>query len=267
MQQVEPHWKSDMDYSSYRFYIRRMDTASRNGASEVPAASLPLIGFIYVTQGEVLVEADGNSYLCQAGHVLIIPAQCLFAIRYYREATGYTGAFSTSMLTDTKPLRYLTAPVHQAFWFDEGVFMGELFNMIQESFEKRDELFIEKALDLFLSRIKSGQSLAVPEVVNRFLESVFSPDRPIGTIATYAAAAGISENYLSRQLKQSTGRSVGEWIDSVRIVKAKRLLASTSIPIIDVAAAIGLEDQSYFARFFKRETGLTPTGFRKAMQG
>ena len=151
MQQVEPHWKSDMDYSSYRFYIRRMDTASRNGASEVPAASLPLIGFIYVTKGEVLVEADGNSYLCQAGHVLIIPAQCLFAIRYYREATGYTGAFSTSMLTDTKPLRYLTAPVHQAFWFDEGVFMGELFNMIQESFEKRDELFIEKALDLFLS--------------------------------------------------------------------------------------------------------------------
>jgi AraC-like DNA-binding protein len=171
------------------------------------------------------------------------------------------------MLTDTKPLRYLTAPVHQAFWFDEGVFMGELFNMIQESFEKRDELFIEKALDLFLSRIKSGQSLAVPEVVNRFLESVFSPDRPIGTIAMYAAAAGISENYLSRQVKQHTGRSVGEWIDSVRIVKAKRLLASTSIPIIDVAAAIGLEDQSYFARFFKRETGLTPTGFRKAMQG
>jgi len=30
---------------------------------------------------------------------------------------------------------------------------------------------------------------------------------------------------------------------------------------------VGLEDQSYFARFFKRETGMTPSGFRKAMQG
>jgi len=256
-----------MDYSACRFFIRRMDTVSRNGADEVPVARLPLIGFIYVTQGEVLVEADGSSYLCQPGHVLIIPAGCPFSIRYYRDAMGYTGAFSTTMLTDTRTLIYLTAPLHQAFWFDEGVFMCELFNMLNESFIKGDDLFIEKALDLFLSRLKAGNTLTVPDTVSKFLEAVFNPDQPIGTIATYAQAAGISENYLSRQVKQSTGRSVGQWIDAVRIVKAKRLLASTAIPIIDVAAAIGLDDQSYFARFFKRETGLTPTGFRKSMQG
>ena len=57
----KPHWKPDIDYSSCRFYIRRMDTASRNGADEVPTARIPLIGFIYVTQGEVLVEAADSS--------------------------------------------------------------------------------------------------------------------------------------------------------------------------------------------------------------
>lgn len=145
--------------------------------------------------------------------------------------------------------------------------MAQLFNMIQESFDKGDQVFVEKALDLFLSRIKSGKPLAVPDVVNRFLESVFNPDQPIGTISAYAQAAGISENYLSRQIKQYTGRSVGEWIDAERIVRAKKLLAGTSVPIIDVAVAVGLEDQSYFARFFKRETGITPSSFRKAMQG
>ena len=264
--QTRPHWKSDINLAASRFYIRRMGSTNHAGTVEVPVARLPLIGFIYVTQGEVLVEADGNPFLCQTGHVLIIPAECPFSIRYYRDATGYTGAFSTSLLTDTKPLRFLTQPVHQAFWFDEGVFMGELFNMLQESFDKGDDLFIEKAMDLFLSRIKAGKTLAVSDIVNRFLESVFSPDKPIGNIASYAAAAGISENYLSRQVKQFTGRSVGDWIDAVRIVRAKRLLAATSTPIIDIAAAVGLEDQSYFARFFKRETGLTPTGFRKAMQ-
>ena len=40
----KPHWKPDIDYSSCRFYIRRMDTASRNGADEVPTARIPLIG-------------------------------------------------------------------------------------------------------------------------------------------------------------------------------------------------------------------------------
>ena len=243
-----------------------MDTSGRTGTEEIPVSRFPLIGFIYVTQGEILVEAEGVPYLCQPGHSLIIPEHCPFSIRYYRDATGYTGAFSTSFLTDTKPLRYLTRPVHQAFWFDEGVFMGELFNMIMTSFEKGDEIFIEKALDLFLSRIKSGKPVAVPDNVNLFMESVFNPEKAAGTLESYAREAGISVNHLSRQVKQFTGRSVGKWIDSVRIVKAKRLLADTSLPVIDVAAAVGLEDQSYFARFFKRETGQTPTDFRKAMQ-
>jgi len=267
MKQAQPHWKTDMDFSSCRFYIRRMDTFSRNGTDQVPVAKLPLIGFIYVTQGEVLVEADGNSYLCQTGHTLIIPAMCPFSIRYYRDATGYSGAFSTSFITDTRPLLYLTGPLHQAFWFDEGVFMGELFNMILVSFEKGDNVFVEKGLDLFLSRIKSGQAAVVPKAVNGFLESVFNPEQSIGSIAAYAHSAGISGNYLSRQVKQSTGRSVGAWIDIARLVRAKRLLAGSSMPIIDVAASVGLEDQSYFARFFKRATGMTPSEFRKNMQG
>jgi len=264
--QAKPHWISDTDCSSGSFFIHRMESVTPARTNDIPQATIPLIGFIYVTRGEVLVEADGNPFLCQPGHALIIPENCPFSVRYYREATGYTGAFSTSLLTDTKPLRFLTKPVHQAFWFDEGVFMGELFNMMMTSFDKGDDVFIEKALDLFLSRIKSGNSVALPDSVSLFLESVFDNNRPTGTLETYAQAAGISKNHLSRQVKQFTGRSVGDWIDSVRIVKAKRLLAGTSAPIIDVAAAVGIDDQSYFARFFKSKTGQTPTEFRKAMQ-
>jgi len=262
-----PHWQPGIDYSSRRFYIRRMNTLKPAGTNEIPVAKLPLIGFIYVTKGEVLVEADGNSYLCHPGHILIIPALCPFAIRYYKDATGYTGAFDTTVLADSKPLRFLTSPIHQAFWFDEAVFMAELFNMMLNSFEKGDDVFIEKGLDLFLSIIKSGQSPILPQAVNLFLETLFNPQRSIDSLSGYAQAAGISENYLSRQVKQSTARSVGAWIDIARLVRAKKLLTGTSMPIIDVASAVGLDDQSYFARFFKKETGQTPSEFRKNMQG
>ena len=119
--------------------------------------------------------------------------------------------------------------------------MGELFNMLLISFEKNDQMFMEKGLDLFMSRIRSGQSPALPNTVNIFLESVFNPKNEIKTLAFYAVQAGISENYLSRQVKQYTGRSVGAWIDIVRIIRAKKLLTDTSVPIIDVATAVGLE--------------------------
>lgn len=264
---TKPHWKPDIDLDSKLFYIRRMDGTSHSGTGDIPVARLPLTGFIYVTDGEVLVEADGNPYLCQPGHVLLIPAQCPFSVCYFHDATGYTGGFAASALTDARTLRFITTPLHQAFWFDEGVFMGELFNMLLISFEKNDRMFIEKGLDFFLSRIKSGQPPVIPDTVNRFLESVFNPNNDIKTLASYASLAGISENYLSRQIKQYTGRSVGSWIDIVRTIRAKKLLADSSLPIIDVAAGIGLDDQSYFARFFRRQTGMTPSEFRKAMQG
>lgn len=265
--QSKPHWAPGNDYAACRFFIRRLNAAGNGNPAEVPVARLPLIGFIYVTTGEVLIEADGFPFLCQPGHALIIPAECPFTVSYTNEASGYSGGFAPSVLTDVRAIRFLTQPVHQAFWFDEGVFMGELFNMLMNSYENADDLFIEKGLDLFLSRIKSGQSFTIPAVVNGFLESVFNPGQEIKTLAAYANAAGISENYLSRQVKQHTGRSVGAWINIVRVIRAKRLLADTSVPIIDVAAKVGLEDQSYFSRFFKRETGQTPTEFRKAMQG
>ena len=244
-----------------------MDTSGYVKTAEAPEARLPLIGFIYVASGEVLVEVDGVPFLCQPGQILLIPQQSPFAIRFYRNAVGYTGGFAPSILSDTKPLRFLSEPLHQGFWFDEGSFMGELFNMLANSFEKDDRVFVEKGLDLMLSRIKPTQEAAFPRAVSQFLESVFNPARMPGTIAYYASEIGISENYLSRLVKKFTGRSVGAWIDIVRIQRAKRLLAGTQEQIIDIAATVGVEDQSYFSRIFKKETGLTPSAFRKKMQG
>ena len=261
------HWNPDADFSHTPFFIRRMDTSGFIKPAEVPVARLPLIGFIYVTDGEVLVDADGTPFLCQPGQILLIPQQCPFAVRYYSEALGYSGGFAPSILSDAKPLRFITSPLHQGFWFDEGVFIGMLFNMLASSFNKGDRVFIEKGLDLLLSRVRPGHIASAHPAVNRFLESVFDPGQIPGTISIYADRIGVSENYLSRLVKQSTGRSVGAWIDIVRIQRAKRLLYSTSLPIIDIAASVGIEDQSYFSRLFKKETSLTPSAFRKKMQG
>ena len=190
MPSSKPHWSPEADFSSCPFFIRRMDTVGYSKPAEAPVAHLPLISFIYVTSGEVLVDVDGTPFLCQTGHILLIPQQQPFAIRYYRSAIGYTGGFAPSFLPDAKPLRYLSAPLHQGFWFDEGAFVAELFNMLATSFEKGDRLFVEKGLDLLLSRIKPDHPAAIPAAVSAFLESVFDPNRLPGTIASCKAVHG-----------------------------------------------------------------------------
>lgn len=263
----QAHWNPEADFSQTPFFIRRMDTSGYVKPAEAPEARLPLIGFIYVASGEVLVEVDGAPFLCQPGQILLIPQQSPFAIRFYRDAVGYTGGFTPTILSDAKQLRFLSEPLHQGFWFDEGAFIGELFNMLANSFDKGDRVFVEKGLDLMLTRIKPAKETAFPAAVSQFLELVFNPGQMPGAISFYASEIGISENYLSRLVKKSTGRSVGAWIEIVRIQRAKRLLTETSEPVIDIAAAVGIVDQSYFSRLFKKETGLTPSFFRKKMQG
>ncbi|MBR2747080.1 MAG: AraC family transcriptional regulator [Bacteroidales bacterium] len=264
---TRPHWSKDADYSRVPFFIRRMNTRGRITVAEVPSASLPLVGFLYLTEGEVLAEVDGIQFLCESGHLLLIPEGRPFAIRYYADAIGYTGGFRADLLSRPEVVLPWIEPVQQAFWFDEAVFVGELFNMLALSFEKGDVDFLAKGVDLLVSRVKAQPKERMPKMVSGFLESVFSTGRPPQDLPTYAAEAFVSPGHLNRTVKKATGKSVGAWIDIARLGMAKRLLRDTELPVSEVAVAVGLDDSSYFSRFFKLHVGLTPVAFRKKMHG
>ena len=265
--ELRPPWSPDADYSKATFIIRRMNTEGRVTVSSAPSAAMPLIGFLYLLSGEVLVDVDSEQFLCGPGHLLLIPADNYFSIRYYSDAEGYTGAFLANMLPQPASLLQLRKPVHYAFWFDEAVFVGELLNMMTLCYGRGDMDFITKGLDILISRVKSQPSSDLPALVSGFLESVFSKDKAPSNIAAYAAEACVSENYLNRTVKHFTGRSVGAWIDIARLGMAKRLLNDTDAPVSEIASAVGLDDPSYFARFFKRHIGITPREFRNRMHG
>ncbi len=262
-----PHWNKDTDYSGAPFFIRRMNTQGRISVPEVPSAELPFVGFLYLTDGEVLAEVDGVQFLCETGHLLLIPESRPFSIRYYSDAVGYTGGFRPDMLSRPEKVLQWIEPVQQAFWFDEAAFVGELFNMLAHSFDQGETDFLVKGLELLLSRIRTRPTTQLPQKVSTFLESVFSVSRPPRGLATYAAEAFVSPGHLNRLVKKATGKSVGAWIDISRLGRAKRLLRDTELPVAEIASAIGLDDSSYFSRFFKRHAGLTPLAFRKKMHG
>ena len=262
MKGVVPYWLPEADFSDTDFFIRRMDTSGHVRAAQVPTGSVPLTGFLYLTGGEVLVEAEGDSYLCYPGQLLLIPENVSFAIRYYQDAKGYSGAFSTTILPDARLGVRISKVIHHAFWFDEASFVGELFNLLARAFEDGRTERIGKGLDMLLTLAITPESYRENHAVTRFLDRIFTPDAVPGTISDYAREEGVSAGWLSRMVKKETGRSIGVWIELARLTRAKRLLQETDMSVIDVAAAVGLDDQSYFARFFRKHTGMTPTAFR-----
>ena len=255
------------DYTNVPFSIHRLDTRGYISVPDIEASDLPFVSFLYIEEGEVLTEIDGNQYMCSAGNLLIIPEHHHFYIRYYAEAVGYTGMFRPNMLS--RPMKILkpVAPMQQAFMPDEARFMGEMFNMMRINIQKQNLYFLSKGLDLLLSLIKAQPNDNLPTHVATFLESVFSTERPQQTLATYAAECFVSPGHLNRIVKDATGKSVGSWIDIARLSNARRLLGDTDLPIAEIATSIGMDDPSYFSRFFKHHTGVTPVAFRKKMHG
>jgi AraC-like DNA-binding protein len=74
----------------------------------------------------------------------------------------------------------------------------------------------------------------------------------------YADKLCITPKYLSKLVKEKTGRSAGEWIESYVILEARTMLQSTDMTIQQIASALNFPNQSFFGKYFKRATGLSP---------
>jgi transcriptional regulator GlxA family with amidase domain len=78
--------------------------------------------------------------------------------------------------------------------------------------------------------------------------------------------AGIPERTLKRRFKSATGATLIEYTQNLRIEEAKRLLEAGDLPVDDISIEAGYEDASFFRRLFKRQTGLTPSQYRRLFQ-
>lgn len=83
------------------------------------------------------------------------------------------------------------------------------------------------------------------------------------TLDKIAARFFISKSYLSRIFKEVTGFTVNEYVNLVRIKKAKRLLKSSQYSVTELSAVLGYESITYFERVFKKLTGLSPKRYQK----
>jgi AraC family transcriptional activator of pobA len=79
----------------------------------------------------------------------------------------------------------------------------------------------------------------------------------------YADLLSITPNHLNALCKAHLGVQAGELIRSRIILEAKRLLVNLTMSISQVAYALNFSDNSYFTKFFRKHTGMTPDEFRR----
>ena len=99
-------------------------------------------------------------------------------------------------------------------------------------------------------------------IVANFLELVQQHYREERLIQYYAGRLCITPKYLSKLVKEHTGRAATDWIEQHVILEARAMLQSTDLSIQQIATTLNFPNQSFFGKYFKRATGVSPKQYR-----
>jgi AraC family transcriptional activator of pobA len=241
---------------------------------------------LLVTKGRGRVLLDGESHDVAPGVVVFsLPGQ----IREWGVASHLDGAclfFAEAFVVDTfsdprfleqfaffrpsRPGGTLTLGRSERRAFDEG------FAAMQREVARLDRdanqslrAWLYRMLVL-LNRWYGGQygepaDESPNKFVDRFRQLVDRDFARRHRLADYADRLGVSPGHLNALCRLHARSSAGAIIRARIVTEARRLLLYSELPAAGVGEKLGFEDPAYFARFFRRETGASPTQFRAAI--
>ena len=121
---------------------------------------------------------------------------------------------------------------------------------------------LDSIQQLILARIAKGRpDPAVEAVMSSIVHHFHDPSYSVGKCL---CTGGYCPDHMRRRFKEQVGKTPSEYLTSLRIKSAKKLLAarkSSNYSVSDICTMVGFSDISYFSRVFKKETGIAPSEY------
>jgi len=155
----------------------------------------------------------------------------------------------------------------------DATFVGEILAKIEAEYQRPGEWqhpMLSACLTVlltYLSRLYTEQYPGAEPSADRQLLKTYQAKveecfRELHEVGAYAALLHISAGHLSEVVKAQSGKPAIKHLHERLVLEARRLLFYTPQSLKEIAFDLGFSDASYFNRFFKRETGVTPADYR-----
>ena len=116
------------------------------------------------------------------------------------------------------------------------------------------------------SALGTEQAARIAQLLDQTMRRESLYRDPFLSLGTLAARARVKPHRISQVLNVHIGRSFFDYVNGWRIHEAKRRLADEDLPIVKVFEDVGFNSRSTFYTAFKKETGLTPSEYRKRLR-
>ena len=152
---------------------------------------------------------------------------------------------------------------------ENGIALRELLDEIIDEFSTKRILYREnagallKSLLVWLLRSRAESASQSASAVKKIIAYINAHYEQEMTNSLFSQLSGYHEYYLNRLFIKHTGSTLRQYILDVRISHAKKMLLNTDLPLSVIAEKVGFNSNTYFSRYFRQITGITPTQFRQ----
>lgn len=244
------------------------------------------IQVLYLTNGEVQLQIDNVIHEASAPCLLVVPAGHVHGFRFSQDIDGPVVTASQKSLESLASvvmpdlMHSIRKPSVIALQ-DEMRYVPQLmplFLALEQESKAQAPGQAAAGMSLLLALIVQIHRLSEltdhvshqtlhsssrkAQKIEKFRALVDRQFRDQHAVHSYARSLGVTPGQLSRLCRDVLGMSSLDVINARILHEAQRKLVYTALPIKQLAAELGFEDDAYFSRFFKKHTGLTPRAFR-----
>ncbi len=244
--------------------VIKLDWNSRNAyipSKNSYALSLRIVGDSVFTVKGQSIKANNNDILYfpkSIDYHLLSGKESLYAINFEALDKETVNALE-------KEIRKYSIKDHN--------YICELFERITTVWAKKDSFYYVESMSLFYKIIseiekrfdkkeKNPSFLKIKSALDYINTSFISPDISVSNLADLV---GYSEAYFRRIFIKIIGKKPLEYINELRINLARELLLSDYYTIEMISEKCGFTDTKYFSTFFKKQTGYSPSEYRKKL--
>ena len=276
------HNFSSSEGESQQFQVEVFD-ANRHFSVKYPHRH-DFFEVLYLSKGSGFHVIDGNKYEIQPPCVFFMSPGQAHKIEFSNDIEGYIFIFTAEfyLINQSNQNRLIEFPFFFTIRQDNPPLLLENksdITFLESLFQKgiaelqNGKVSIEilrSVLDLILtssaSLYKTDENVLSKGkghiVVKKFFQLVEENYQFNLTVAEYADKMALTPNHLTQTVNQLTGKTSSQIIRSKQVLEIKRLLVHTNLSVTEIANRLNFQDQSYFAKFFKREAGVSPLQYR-----
>jgi AraC family transcriptional regulator of arabinose operon len=230
--------------------------------------------FYYIMEGEGFLRIRGQTFYPKPQELYLLPANSIQSYgtindntfgKYWCHFTAKIGEIHLFDVLETPSFIRIDQPERWKDRFERLVdysFSDKLTSRLQTNSILLELIaaYIEQC-DKVKFNLKAAPAFEKMNVVLQHIETHLKDNL---TVEALAQIAHFHPNYFIQIFKNFTGNSPIQYINRVRLDKAKHLLTMTELNVSAIADAVGLE-LSYFSRMFREHNGLSPSAYRESV--